>query len=150
METKERLTELIRKQISIENINVEKVSETEKKVGYAAAKLFLQVIRADSQKHVDILNGILEILRGIPPSESLDARAWWEYKLESYIDPVLVKRELEDHMKRESEMIVHVEKEITSTKDEGLKQLLNHILDDEKRHHRILKTVVDKLYKMHP
>lgn len=145
METKEKLTELIRKQISIENINVKKVGETEKKVGYAAAKLFLQVIRVDSQKHADILNGMLEVLGGIPPSKSL-----WEHKLESYVDPVMVKRELEDHMKRESEMIAHVERETKSTKDEGLKQLLSYILDDEKRHHSILKTVVDNLHKMNP
>lgn len=143
METKERLVELIRKQIEIEKENVVQVSETEKKVDNAAAKLSLLEIRLDSQKHADILNGILEVLRGIPPSKTL-----WEHRLESYVDPFVVKRELESHIKREDEMLDHVEEEIKQTKDEALKLLLQHILDDERKHHKILETIVKHLHKI--
>lgn len=143
METKERLVELIRKQIEIEKENVVQVSETEKKVDNAAAKLSLLEIRLDSQKHADILNGILEVLRGIPPSKTL-----WEHRLESYIDPFVVKRELESHIKREDEMLDHVEEEIKQTKDEALKLLLQHIVDDERKHHKILETIVKHLHKI--
>ena len=143
METRERLIELIRKQIEIERENVRQVNETEKKVDNAAAKLSLLEIRLDSQKHADILNGILEVLRGVPPSKTL-----WEYRIESYIDPFVVKRELESHIKREDEMLDHVEKEIKQTKDEGLKLLLQHIADDERKHHDILEAIVKHLHKI--
>jgi rubrerythrin len=145
METTERLIELIRKQIEIERENVRQVNETEKKVDNAAAKLSLLEIRLDSQKHADILNGILEVLRGVPPSKTL-----WEYRIESYIDPFVVKRELESHIKREDEMLDHVEEEIKQTKDEGLKLLLQHIADDERKHHDILEAIVKHLHKIKP
>ncbi len=145
METRERLIELIRKQIEIERENVRQVNETEKKVDNAAAKLSLLEIRLDSQKHADISNGILEVLRGVPPSKTL-----WEYRIESYIDPFVVKRELESHIKREDEMLDNVEKEIKQTKDEGLKLLLQHIADDERKHHDILEAIVKHLHKINP
>jgi len=145
METRERLIELIKKQIEIEENNVRQVSETEKKIDNAAAKMSLLEIRLDSQKHADILNGILEVLRGVPPSKTL-----WEYRIESYIDPFVVKRELESHIKREDEMLDHVEEEIKQTKDEGLKLLLQHIADDERKHHDILEAIAKHLHKINP
>jgi len=145
METRERLIELIRAQIKVEKENVRQVTETEKKVDNAAAKLSLLEIRLDSQKHADILNGILEVLSGVPPSQTL-----WEYRLSSYIDPFLVKKELENHEKREARMIDHVEEEIKQTKDEGIKLLLQHVLEDERKHHKILETIVKHLHKVNP
>lgn len=145
METRERLVELIRAQIKVEKENVRQVTETEKKVDNAAAKLSLLEIRLDSQKHADILNGILEVLSGVPPSQTL-----WEYKISSYIDPFLVKEELENHEKREARMIDHVEEEIKQTKDEGIKLLLQHVLEDERKHHKILETIVKHLHKVNP
>lgn len=145
METRERLVELIRAQIKVEKENVRQVTETEKKVDNAAAKLSLLEIRLDSQKHADILNGILEVLSGVPPSQTL-----WEYKISSYIDPFLVKGELENHEKREARMIDHVEEEIKQTKDEGIKLLLQHVLEDERKHHKILETIVKHLHKVNP
>jgi len=145
METRERLIGLIRKQIEIEEDNVRQVSETEKKVDNAAAKMCLLEIQLDSQKHADILNGILEVLRGVPPYKTL-----WEHRIESYIDPFVVKRELESHVKREDEMLKHVEEEIKQTKDEGIKLLLQHIADDERKHHDILEAIVKHLHRIKP
>ena len=145
MKRNDKLVQLIKEQIEIEKENVRQVGETEKKVGNAAAELFLNVIKLDSKKHVDIFNGLLKVLHGIPPSKTL-----WEHRMESYIDPFVVKRELENHMDREAEMIVHVEEEIKQTEDEGLKLLLQHIADDERKHHKILQTVVKHLHKVNP
>jgi len=145
MKRNDKLVQLIKEQIEIEKENVKQVGETEKKVGNAAAELFLNVIKLDSKKHADILNGLLKVLRGIPPSKTL-----WEHRMESYIDPFVVKKELENHMDREAAMIVHVEEEIKQTEDEGLKLLLQHIADDERKHHKILQTVVKHLHKVNP
>jgi rubrerythrin len=91
------------------------------------------------------LTSILKVLRGVPPSQTI-----WEYRLESYVDPFVVKKELENHMKMETAVLTHVEEEIKQTKDEGLKLLLQHIADDEKKHHKILETIVKYSYKINP
>ena len=145
METREKLIQLIKGQIEIEKENVRQVNETEKKVDNAAAKLSLLEIRLDSQKHADILNGILEVLSVVPASKTL-----WEHRIESYIEPFVVQRELENHEQREAKMIEHVEEEIKHTEDEGLKLLLQHVLDDERKHHKILETLVKHLHKVNP
>jgi len=145
MESKEKLIELLKKQVAVEKTNVKEVGETEKKVGFAAAKLFLNIIRLDSRKHMEILNGIMQVLDGIPPGKTL-----WEHQVDSYIDPFVVQRELENHMSREAEMIKHVEKEIKQTQDEGLKLLLQHIANDEKKHHEILESVTNHLHRVNP
>jgi rubrerythrin len=145
METRERLIELIKNQIEIERENVKQVYDTEKKVDNAAAKLSLLEIRLDSQKHAGILSGILEVLNEVQSSETL-----WEHRISSYIDPFVVKRELQNHEEREVKMIKHVEEEIKQTKDEGLKLLLQHVLDDERKHHEMLKTIVNHLHEVNP
>ncbi len=143
MEQKDKLVPLIKKQIIIENEHVRKIAELEKRVGNAAAKLLLLEMRLDSEKHAGILTGILETLKGVPPSKTL-----WEYELEGYIDPIIVKRSLEEHVKMEADVLAHVQEEMKHTKDEGLKLLLGHIAEDEKKHHKILEEIVRNLYKI--
>ncbi|MDH7477978.1 MAG: ferritin family protein [Candidatus Bathyarchaeota archaeon] len=128
---------MVKKQIEVENLNVKEVAESETKVGNAAAKMYLRIIKLDSQKHAEVLSGILDVVGKIPPSENL-----WKYKLESYVDPLVVKRDLQRHMEREAQMIVHVEKEIQRTKDKALKMLLQYILEEEKKHHKMLETII--------
>jgi bacterioferritin (cytochrome b1) len=99
----------------------------------------------DSQKHASILSGILKVLKGVPPSKTL-----WNYRIESYVDELVVKRELETHMKMETDILDHVEKETEQTADEGLKLLLQNIAEDEKKHHKILETIVKYSYKFIP
>jgi rubrerythrin len=143
MEQKDKLIPLIKKQITIEKEDVKRITELEKKVRNAAAKLLLLEMRLDSEKHAGILTGILETLKGVPPSKTL-----WEYELEGYIDPIIVKKSLEEHVKMEADVLAHVEEEMRHTKDEGLKLLLRHIAEDEKKHHKILEEIVNNLYKI--
>jgi len=145
MEKREKLIQLIKKQIRIEKEHVKRIDELQKKVDTAAAQLLLLEMRLDSQKHANILGGILKVLKGIPPSKAL-----WQYRIESYVDKLAVKKELENHVKMETEVLDHVEKEIKQTNDEGLKLLLQHIAEDEKKHHKILETIVKYSYKISP
>ncbi len=64
------------------------------------------------------------------------------------MDPFVVKKALEDHVKMETDVLAHVEEEMKHTKDEGLKLLLQHIAEDEKKHHKILETVAENMYKI--
>jgi hypothetical protein len=70
--------------------------------------------------------------------------------VDSYVDQFAVKQELENHVKKEDEILAHVQKEMEYTKDEGLKLLLQHIADDEKKHHKILELIVKNQYRLSP
>ena len=143
MSRREELVKLINEQIKIENDYVENAAELEKLISNVAAKLLLRETRLDSSKHAGILNGILEMLEGIPPEKTL-----WNYQIESYSDQLAVKERLKSHIKVETEMLAHVEKEIKHTDDEGIRILLEHIAEDEKKHHKILTTVIKNFYKI--
>ena len=143
MENKEKLIELIKAQIEVEKENIKQVDATEKKIDNAAAKISLLEIRVDSQKHADILKGILDFLQKTPSAENI-----WQHRLSGYVDPFVVKKELENHEKRESRAIELVQNEIKHTRDEGLRLLLQNILDDEKKHHKMLETIIKHLPKM--
>jgi rubrerythrin len=145
MENRQKLAELVQTQIMIENEHVKRLGDLEKKMGTPAARLLLLEMRLDSQKHAGILTGILEMMEKVPTNETLR-----EYTLEGYVDPVLVKKSLQDHVRMETDVLDHVESELKHTKDEGLKLLLKHIQGDEKKHHAMLKTIIQKMYKITP
>lgn len=144
MEENEELIQLLEKHVGIEKDQVKRLSGIAKKTGNAAAKLLLSEMQLDSMKHADILNAILNVVKQAPVSKTL-----WQYELDAYVDPVLVRREVENHMKMEDEVLVHVEKEIKQTKDEGIKLLLQHIAEDERKHHKILEEIVKNTFKIH-
>jgi len=141
MTDKKRLIELIKNQLEIEKKvekNIEKQIET---VHTAAAKLLLTEMKYDAGKHTVLLQGILEVI------ENSDA-CLWDCKLDSYVDRLLVKKELEKHLAIEQKTLDMVKEEISQTKDEGLKLLLEHIAEDEDKHHALLKTIISNSYKM--
>jgi len=136
------LVNLIREQVQIEKESIERLAETEKKVGTGAAKLLLTEMRMDSQKHAGVLEAVLEVLKGSPPKSS------WERALNVFVDPVMVSKELEYHKGLSRSMQTHIEEEMRKTDDEAIRTLLQHLADDERRHHQILDTIVQRCYKM--
>jgi rubrerythrin len=145
MENREELVRLIKKQIEIEKDQVARLVQLQKKVHTAAAQILLYEMELDSQKHASILSGILKVLKGVPPSKTL-----WDYRIDSYVDELVVKNELQNHMKMETDILDHIEKETEQTADQGLKLLLQNIADDEKKHHKILQTIVRYSYELIP
>jgi rubrerythrin len=143
MSQKDSLTTLIKQHADIERDNVKRIVEMRKTTRNAAAKLLLLEMRLDSEKHEAILTEMLEALKGIPPGKSL-----WEHELEEYIGGAIVRKEFEEHVKKEDDVLAHLEKELKHTKDEGLKLLLQNIAEDEKKHQRILQAMVKNLYKL--
>lgn len=59
-----------------------------------------------------------------------------------------MKKRLEEHVRMEADVLAHVEEEMRHTRDEGLKLLLRHIAEDERKHHKILEEIVKNLYKI--
>jgi hypothetical protein len=143
MPRESKLMQLITHQISVEKEQIKHLTKLRERVGIAAARLFLLEMRFDSEKHAAILTEMLEILRRLPPGISL-----WEHELEQYVDETLVRREFEEHVKIESDILAHLKEELKHTKDMGLKLLLQNIEEDEKKHHGIIHALVRNLYKI--
>ncbi len=138
------LVKLLREQLKVERNFVATVEKLIKNIHNVAAKLLLLETQKDSEKHAMILEGILKVI------SQEDAKPLWDTLLDSYVDKLVVKTNLERHIKTEKTMIDFVEKEIKGTKDEGIKLLLEHIASDEKKHHEILQTVIKQAYKIKP
>ena len=142
MDVNASLIELIQEQVKIERESVVRLAETERKVGTGAAKLLLTEMRMDSQKHAGVLETVLEMLKGTTSKSS------WERALNAFVDPILVKKELEYHKGLGNSMETHILQEMKKTDDEAIRTLLQHLAEDERRHHKILDTIIDKCYRI--
>ena len=143
MELHEDLVKLIAEQIGIEKESVTMFAETEQKVGTSIAKLLLSEMRMDSQKHASILEEVLETLKGHPPPNSS-----WQEGFARFIDPLIVKRDIEKHKDLTKSMQAHLAREMSKTKDETILALLTHLAQDERRHNEILDTIAKNCDRM--
>jgi len=123
---------------------VKAVKALEDKVHNAAAKLLLAELRLDSAKHASVYQEILNLTEKISPARLWDAR------IESYVDMLVVKKELERHVKLEEKMLKDVEQIIGESEDEAIKLLLTHILEDERKHHRNIQLIIKRSYALAP
>jgi len=143
METREELIDLIQEQIQIEKESVARLSETEQKVGTGAAKLLLVEMRCDSQKHASVLEAVVEALK-----DNQSSKPPWQRAFSGFVDPIIVKREIEDHKALSKSMATHIEKEIAKTDDDGVRTLLQHLREDERRHNEIFDMIVQRRYRV--
>ena len=128
----------------LERQNVKMCKEKEERLKSAGAKLMLYQIRMDSTKHAKILKTLIETIKeGIP--EYL-----WDYRIDRYVGQVATERELQKHVELEQEMIQRHETAIKRTDDPGIKLILQHIVEDEKRHHKMLLEVIKRLHQLGP
>jgi rubrerythrin len=143
VESGKELIKLVREQVQIEKESVARLSETEQKVGTGAAKLLLVEMRCDSQKHAAILEAVVEALEGAQSSKPL-----WQQAFSGFADPIMVRREIENHKTLGKSMVAHIQKEMSKTDDEAVRTLLQHLTEDEKRHSEILDTIAQRCYSM--
>ena len=142
MESRRELIDLVREQVQIERESATRLSETEQKVGTGAAKLLLVEMRFDSQKHAAVLEAVVEALKGDQSSNL------WQQAFSGFADPIIVKREIENHKTLSKSMAAHIQKEMSKTDDEAVRTLLLHLAEDEKRHNDILDTIAQRCYRM--
>ena len=143
MPQESRFIQLVKQQITTEREYAKHLTELRKKVDIAAARLLLLELLLESEKHAAILTEMLEIMEGIHGDVRL-----WDHEIEEYIDEVIVRKEFEDHLKKESGALAQLEEEVKKTKDDALKMLFQNIEEDEKRHHGIVQILVRNLYKI--
>jgi hypothetical protein len=143
VESRKELIDLVREQVQIERESATRLSETEQKVGTGAAKLLLVEMRFDSQKHAAVLEAVVEALKGDQSSKPL-----WQQAFSGFADPIIVKREIENHKTLSKSMAAHIQKEMSKTDDEAVRTLLLHLGEDEKRHNDILDMIAHRCYRM--
>jgi len=134
MSLEDELIKFIKEQIKVENEIVDSLNKGVADIGNPVVKETLKGISFDSMKHGEMYSAALELLTGISPAltqEQLDKQ-----------------RELvEKHIRIEADLIKKISRVLPSVKNEKIKLLLNAILEDEKRHHELLKRVLEILVK---
>jgi len=128
--SKSELVEFIKRQIIIEKEIVDSLNKGVAGIKNPSVKGVLQGISLDSMKHAELYSAALTLLTKVSQAltqEDLDAQ-----------------RELvEKHIKLEAELIQKIGDMIPTIEDSKVKFLLESILVDEKRHHAMLKVVLE-------
>jgi len=124
------LLEFMKKQIIVENEIVSSLNKGIVDIKNPPVKGVLKGISLDSVKHAELYSAAITLLTEVSTAlsqENLDAQ-----------------RELvEKHIQMEAELIKKIELRLPSVENNKVKFLLNSILMDEKRHHAMLKTVLE-------
>jgi bacterioferritin (cytochrome b1) len=146
--SKTTLVDTVQAHIKLEKGVTKRIKELEEATANLAAKLFLAEMRFDTEKHAKILQTMLDLMRQQEPGVA--SETLWDTKIHSYVDTVVARKMLKDHVEVETNMLKRVEEEMKKTTDDALKLLFEHIADDEKKHHTIMQTILKKAYRMGP
>lgn len=134
LDSKEELIKFMKAQIQVENQIVNSLNNTLVDMKNPPVRGVLKGISLDSVKHAEMYTSAVELLTGVPQAltqEHLDKQ----------------KAVVEKHIQMEAELIQKINNVLPSIENEKVKLLLNAILEDEKRHHRLLKMVLDILVR---
>jgi bacterioferritin (cytochrome b1) len=128
--TSEKLIGFMKKQIENENAIVESVTEGTKNIKNPPVKAVLRGISLDSTKHAELYSSAITLM-------STASQAMTQDNLDEQREIV------EKHIKLEADLIKKLEKELPTIENKKVVFLLNSILMDERRHHAMLKTVLE-------
>jgi len=140
------LVHVVQAQTKLEKSAARKIRKLEKATANLAAKLFLAEMRFDTEKHAKILQTMLDLME--QKESEIASRTLWKTKIHSYVDALVAKKMLEDHVEVETKMLKHVKEEIDKTDDDALRLLSKYIADDERKHHKIMETMLEKAFEM--
>ena len=133
-EDRKEIVETLTEQLEIEGQLVDLYEEYEHGTENKALKRVMQMFRLDSQRHINILQAVIEIIEGE------------DMLIEDKKD---LKESLVKHLELEAEAIKRANKVLGKqviNETKGLKILLEIWRDDEKRHHKALKELSTKTF----
>ena len=131
---KDELVNFLKEQIKIENKIVDSMNSALGEIGNPAVKGVLKGISLDSVKHAEMYGAAVKLLTSVSP-------ALTQEHLDKQIELV------EKHVRIEAELIERISEAIPGIENEKVKLLLNAILLDERRHHELLKEVLEILVR---
>jgi rubrerythrin len=131
---KNELVEFMKRQIAIENEIVRSLNKGVADIKNPPVKAVLKGISLDSVKHAELYAAAIKLLTEVSTAlsqENLDAQ----------------RTLVEKHIEMEAELIKKLEKMMPTIENNKVKFLLNAIFMDEKRHHAILKTILESIVR---
>ncbi|MEM3700005.1 MAG: ferritin-like domain-containing protein [Candidatus Bathyarchaeia archaeon] len=134
MKTKNELIEFMKRQIKVENEIVDSLNNALIDIKNPPVKGVLKGISLDSLKHAEMYAAATELLTRVSQAitqEQLDKQ----------------KAVVEKHIRMEAELIKKISNVLPTVEDEKVRLLLSAILEDEKRHHGLLKMVLEILVR---
>lgn len=134
MKSKNELIDFLKAQIKIENDIVDSLNNALIDVKNPPVRGVLKGISLDSVKHAEMYAAAAELLTKVSKAlgqEHLDKQ----------------RSLVEKHIRMEADLIKKISKVIPSVENEKAKLLLTAILEDEKRHHELLKMVLEILVR---
>jgi hypothetical protein len=133
-EDRKEITDILSEQLEIEGQLVGLYDEYERNTENKALRRVMQMFRLDSQRHIYVLQAVVEVIEG---------------------EDMLIedKKELHDSLKKHLELEAEALKKANNVlgkrminENQGLKMLLEIWRDDEKRHHKALQELAKKNY----
>lgn len=134
MNSIDELVKLFKNQIKIEQSIVDSVKKGLVDIKNPAVTGVLKGISLDSLKHAEMYSSAINLLTSVP-------QALTEGNLDKQ------KELVEKHIRIEAEIIKILDEVIPSIENKKVQLLLEAILSDEKRHHSLLKQVLEILVR---
>jgi rubrerythrin len=134
MEKTQNLLEFLKNQITVEKEIVASLEKPLRGMKNPAVKGVLMGVSLDSIKHAELYMAAVTLLTNA--STALTQEHFDEHKTL-----------IEKHIEIESKLIIKLEGMIPTIEDKKVVFLLNSILADEKRHHEMLKMVLEIVVK---
>lgn len=134
MSRKDKLLGFLREQVKVENGIVDSLNKALVEIENPAVKGTLKGISLDSVKHAAMYTSAVNLLTEVPKAltqEHLDKQ----------------KELVEKHIEMELRLIRRIGEELPMVENQKVKLLLTAILEDEKRHHALLKRVLEILVR---
>jgi len=134
LNSKDKLINFMKAQIKVENEIVDSLNNALVDMKNPPVRGVLKGISLDSVKHAEMYAAATELLTSV--SQALS---------QEHLDKQ--KALVEKHIRLEAELIEKISEVLPSVENEKVKLLLNAILADEKRHHELLKMVLEILVR---
>jgi len=130
----DKLLKFMENQISLENKIVKSIKDSADKIDNEAVSTALLGISLDSKKHAMMYRSAISLM-------TTSSAALNQEQLD------LQKKVVNDHIKMEEAVIKELEKMLPTIENEKVELLLKAILQDEVRHHKLLKTLYEILIR---
>ncbi|MGQ9624477.1 MAG: hypothetical protein ACUVUF_04880 [Candidatus Bathycorpusculaceae bacterium] len=130
MSSDKKLVDFLKMQIVVENEIVDSLNSALADIKNPPVKGVLKGISLDSVKHAELYAAAVNLLTSV--SQAL---------AQEHLDKQ--RKLVEKHIEIEAELIKKLDKVIPTIENDKVKLLLNAILADEKRHHELLKVVLN-------
>jgi rubrerythrin len=131
--TEKDLVKFFREQAKLEEEIVESVDKSLKTIKNSVVESILKGMALDSSKHAAIYKAAENIVKVAPALTESEFNE--------------LKKAAKWHIENESKVIARLEDAVKKTENKRIKFLLQAILADEKRHHRLLETIMEAIVK---